>query len=84
MRFAKRVLGGGVVVAAALALSAGTASAHEHNVINNGNVNAPDSLVHAPINLNVEDVAVAVAGGAVGDLGTAVVGLLSNVGAASN
>lgn len=89
MSFAKRLAGVSVAVAAlalagAGAASAGTIDHTDVDAVNNGYVHSTNSLVNVPVDLDVEDVAVAVAGGAVGELGNAVVGLLSNQGAVSD
>lgn len=73
-----------IAVAGAGAASASTVDHNELDVTNNGYVHthAPDALVYAPI--DVQDVGVGVLGAGVGELGNAVVGLLSNTGAVAD
>jgi len=81
MKNVKRALGVTAALAVFSVAGAGAASAATYvdtDVDNHGYVHAPDSLVYLPVDVDVEDIGVGVLGAGVGELGNAVVGLLSS------
>ena len=85
----KRALGVTAAVAGFAVVGAGSASAHttvDTDIDNHGHVNAPHSLVYLPVDVAVslEDIGVGVLGAGVGELGNAIVGLLSQTNAVAD